>query len=304
MSERKKIQIRGGFSDRMKIQPLNTEIQLTEFDYRTRTAIANLVVGWYEMPESQSHATAICTSIVQNVFNEFLSEEIKDKIQYNQEAFVNTYFYEPIMDGTYDDVLSYLEYIIKLLKVFHHQDYEESKQFGDYLKKEFDFEQSLNELFQREYVGYRMVEGVVVPISNEIELSEIRETLDIEHEGCKAHIKKALVFLSDRDNPDYKNSIKESISSVESICQKLVGDEKASLGKALKKLKSNGIHIHKSMEEAFSKLYGYASDEGGIRHAEGMFESDVSFEEAKFMLVACSAFVNYLTGEAAKNERK
>lgn len=54
------------------------------------------------------------------------------------------------------------------------------------------------------------------------------------------------------------------------------------------------------MESAFSKLYGYTSDEGGIRHAEGLFVREVSFDEAKFMLVSCSAFVNYLIAEYSK----
>ena len=52
------------------------------------------------------------------------------------------------------------------------------------------------------------------------------------------------------------------------------------------------------------KLYGYASDKGGIRHAEGLFESDVTFEEAKFMLVSCSAFINYLIAEFGKEHNE
>ena len=40
----------------------------------------------------------------------------------------------------------------------------------------------------------------------------------------------------------------------------------ATLGAAIKKLKDNGVHIHGAMERAFLALYGYASDENGIRH--------------------------------------
>ncbi len=40
------------------------------------------------------------------------------------------------------------------------------------------------------------------------------------------------------------------------------------------------------------KLYGYSSDEDGIRHAI-LEEKEIGFDEAKFMLVACSGFVNY-----------
>ena len=38
--------------------------------------------------------------------------------------------------------------------------------------------------------------------------------------------------------------------------------------------------------------------EPGIRHAEGLTDPNVGREEAQFMLVACSAFVNYLTEKA------
>jgi len=46
-------------------------------------------------------------------------------------------------------------------------------------------------------------------------------------------------------------------------------------------------------------MYGYTSDEDGIRHAM-LEEPDVGFEDAKFMLVACSAFINYLKVKADK----
>jgi hypothetical protein len=40
-------------------------------------------------------------------------------------------------------------------------------------------------------------------------------------------------------------------------------------------------------------LYGYTSDEGGVRRA--ILESKtVGFTEAKFMLVTCPAFVNFV----------
>ena len=120
------------------------------------------------------------------------------------------------------------------------------------------------------------------------------------YDGCREHIKKAVSFLANREHKDYKNCIKESISAVETICQIIIGSNTATLNKAIQKLKNKGIKIHPVLETAFTKLYAYTSDEGGIRHAEGLFVSEVSFEEAKFMLVSCSAFVNYLIAEYGK----
>lgn len=43
-------------------------------------------------------------------------------------------------------------------------------------------------------------------------------------------------------------------------------------------------------------MYGYASDANGIRHALSE-ESTISVADAKFMLVICSAFINYVLGK-------
>lgn len=67
----------------------------------------------------------------------------------------------------------------------------------------------------------------------------------------------------------------------------------ATLGATIKKLKDNGVHIHNAMERAFLALYGYTSDETGIRHG-GIDFQRVPAEDAKYMLVSCSAFVSYL----------
>lgn len=75
------------------------------------------------------------------------------------------------------------------------------------------------------------------------------------------------------------------------MCQILTKNSKATLGDALKSLKDK---IHPAMKGAFEKLYGYTSDANGIRHANGLGEGDSTFEEAKYMLISCSAFVNYL----------
>ena len=116
--------------------------------------------------------------------------------------------------------------------------------------------------------------------------------MDSIFDSVNNHFEKALSFYSDRKNPDYKNSIKESISAVESMCCIICG-KKVELGKALGKLEKNGIYIHGAMKNGFQALYGYASDESGIRHG-GIEDKEVTEEDAKFMLVTCSAFVNYL----------
>ncbi len=73
------------------------------------------------------------------------------------------------------------------------------------------------------------------------------------------HIQKA-ISLFKKEPSDYANSIKESISAVEALCQIIIEDESATLGKAIKKLKEKGVTIPPTLEEAFNKLYGYTSN--------------------------------------------
>lgn len=150
---------------------------------------------------------------------------------------------------------------------------------------------------------YRILNGLVVPIVNEGELKTIAKTMNLEYESVSKHMHKALELYSDRQKPDYENSVKESISAVEAMCCIITGAEggTATLGNTLKTLKNYGIKIHPAMEGAFIKLYGYTSDSGGIRHGSIEFVN-VPGEDAKYMMVSCAAFVNYLIEKWIKIE--
>jgi hypothetical protein len=152
----------------------------------------------------------------------------------------------------------------------------------------------LNRMLERELSGYRIIDGIVAPVSTTEELATIETAITDENVpgGTRAHLQQALQLLSNREAPDYRNSIKESISAVESICKRITGEEKASLGDALSVMeKSHGLH--KALKDAFSKLYGYTSDGDGIRHAM-LEEPSLEQSDAIYFLVSCSAFVNYL----------
>lgn len=299
MSEIKKVQVRGGFSDRRGIKPLNTKMQLDELDNRTRIGIANLLREWYDDGKFAQYRSDFCERLLKDIYFEFVDDQARCIIKYQNDDFIESYIYLPISENGYDEVLTIVEYITNYFLQWQMSQHQKGIHYYDLI----DYKAEINELFQREYVGYRFIDGEITPISDDIEVAEIEKSLDIEFQGCKSHIRKALGFLSDRENPDYKNSIKESISAVESICQIIAQNSKATLGEALKKLEEHGVKIHEAMKKSFSSLYGYTSDEGGIRHCEGIFESNVTFEEAKFMLVSCSAFVNYLIAEYGKIDK-
>ena len=57
--------------------------------------------------------------------------------------------------------------------------------------------------------------------------------------------------------------------------------------------------IHGALKQGFLSLYGYTSNGDGIRHAM-MDETNLDQEDALYMLVTCSSFVNYLISKANK----
>ncbi len=157
-----------------------------------------------------------------------------------------------------------------------------------------------NTFLQLESAAYRVVGGQIVEIADGTEIEAIETALDHGVKSSRCHLSRALELLADRKQPDYRNSIKESISAVEAICQILSGKSKATLGDGIKVLKAQS-QIHPAFEQAFLKLYGYTSDEGGIRHALTEDSTTPSCADAKFMLVSCASFTNFLLTKAAEN---
>jgi|WetSurMetagenome_2_1015567.scaffolds.fasta_scaffold107148_2 hypothetical protein len=157
-----------------------------------------------------------------------------------------------------------------------------------------DFISDLNSEFKRLNFAYRIIDNIVIEVTSEEEITTIQETLQNKNGTIKMHIDDALKLCSP-SKPDYRNSIKESISAVEVFCK--AKTDKDTLGDALKNLEKSDIIIPQTLKNAFIKLYAYTNDpKVGIRHA--LMNDDTytpKAEEAIFMLVACSAFINYLT---------
>ncbi|MDT8901545.1 AbiJ-NTD4 domain-containing protein [Anaeroselena agilis] len=156
----------------------------------------------------------------------------------------------------------------------------------------------VNKVLQREVAGYRFIEKLITPIIDNSEMVSISDALETPIVAVKTHIHRALELYSDRKNPDYRNSIKESISAVEAVCCLIANKPGADLHEAISKLKEK-VPIHGALEAGFQKIYAYTSDEKGVRH-KLMDEPTVDATDSLFMLCACSSFVNYLIAKAAK----
>lgn len=163
--------------------------------------------------------------------------------------------------------------------------------------------QGFNNSLQRERSGYRFIGKQLVPITNDEETKEIEDALSKAASEPRlsvvgTHLSKSLRLYSDRQAPDYANSIKEAISAVESLAKIITGNSGATLGDAIGKVGTK-IGIHRALVDGIKKIYGYTSDEAGIRHGAAT-GATTDFEDARFMVLFCSSLINYLLVKSEK----
>lgn len=97
------------------------------------------------------------------------------------------------------------------------------------------FTKACNAVLERELSAYRFVNGFITQVTEQQEIEAIEDALEKAEAPVRLHLRRALELLADKSTPDYRNSIKESISAVESLVASKVG-ESGTLGQLIKKL--------------------------------------------------------------------
>ena len=277
------------FSQRKGLKPVQSIIQVDSMDTALRNSLWNAlsIIYWQQLKDCgfinlayNQNMDILLKKIWLNYFK-YPIDTLSDRwpSTHNQ---IKKYFFECQWYEVYD----FIEYIANESAIY--ADIAEIKEFINFC----------NVILEREVSAYRFVDLKITQITSETEIAEIEEALEQENylKPVATHLEQALNLLADRKLPDYKNSIKESISAVEAICQLIAGKDKITLGQALGEIEKK-VRLHPALKKAFISLYGYTSDAEGIRHAL-LEESNLKFEDAKFILVSCSAFVNYLKSKA------
>lgn len=277
------IHLKGGFSERKGFKHFSEIVQVNSLNERTRNKIYTATKDVFELINNYSKA--------QNYVIEYIYEELFSLTQrdiprvYMSTTYSNRNVFEQIyaviIEENYSDVLTFIEGIIKCFAIIDGSNASRLNLKNKYIE-------TITYIFHSENVNYRIVDDKITDIVDKEQINSLEETLNNPYKVVSEHYSKAIEQLY--SVKDYSNSIKESISTVEAMCQ-IINGSKETLGKALNNLK---VEIHPALKSAYSSIYGYTSDENGTRHANGIGEKNATFEEAKYMLVSCSAFVNYL----------
>ena len=278
-----KVSLRGGFSDRNLIKEISKEIQYNSLNQRTRIKISNEISKYAHFICERVYDIKKLSEISMVILDKLYSQKINHFECYYLENVV-THVCNTILKDDYDDALTAVEFVST---IFHLA----LRNYG--ITYDSQIYEKINDIFKDEFVGYRFVDEKIVQITNETEIAAIEEALSQKNDKVKEFLQKAINFISISGGKDYANSIKESITAVEALCKLIVGNDSGTLGGALKIIEKKKS-IHPAFKEALLKLYGFTSDESGIRHGGNVVKTDLGFEDAKFILVTCSAFINYM----------
>jgi len=273
------------FSQRKGLKPVKTIIQVDSMDDDLRNGLWNAVTifFWGQVGGRWIHHYEEVFILLRKIWSDYFKKPLDTLDDYWEHTYkrIREYFFSAEWYEVYD----FIEFIANNYP-------------NNYIND--NFMEYCNYVLVKELSAYRFVGGKITQITSEEEILEIDKALETSKplKAVNTHLKRALDLLADRKSPDYRNSVKESISAVEAVCNLFTNKKKATLGQALKEIESK-VRLHPALKSAFNSLYGYTSDAEGIRHAL-LDESNLSFEDAKFMLVSCSAFINYLISKASK----
>ncbi len=202
-----------------------------------------------------------------------------------------------------DDFLNHAASITKHLgTIFSKGDYIKVLGFLQFVLRErnrpYRFPEEIDWALRDGRAAYRVLGGrTIVPISSEAELATLQRAFaDLstsEFRGARSRLHSAGSHLT---AGDYSASVRESIHSVELVARTLAPLGK--LSEALAKLEKTA-GIHGGLKSGFGSIYGYTSDEKGIRHPLlDDPQANVDEADALFMIGACAAFVSYMIRKA------
>lgn len=283
------------FSQRQGYKPIRSLIQKESADEGLRNALWNaLMLCYLDKVEKWLTSTDYSTlKLISSVWINHYGNRI-DELNEQSEVFLRK-LKSDFITSDWFEMYDILEFFPN-----NYEAYDGDKSDN---KVNSDFVNLCNEVLEEHLSAYRFVDKLIVEITSEAEISTIEDALLInsKYETVTIHLRRSLELLSDRNNPDYRNSIKESISAIEAISCIIMNNPKATLGQALKEMEIN-FKLHPALKSTFSSLYGYTSDADGIRHSL-LEESTLKQEDARFMLVTCSAFVNYLIVKTSEEKK-
>jgi len=262
------------FSERYGYRKVNNSLVWEEVPMQVRIRIWNALTNIFGMFKKDTSDFLI------KIFDKFLREDISGFLKMPiytlilQDRLLES-LKQKFFDFEWDIFFDFIEFLCEY--------YPDKKVIDRYIP-------SLNSVLEEEKLAYRIIDGVVTPLTDKEEIKEVEKALNPPDKFApvREHMRKALKLFSDKREADYQNSIKECMSALDSLTSVIKG-KKTTFPNFVRNL-----DVHKALKDGFLKLYAWSSDAEGIRHGITGEELKPLMAEARYILVTVSAFVNYV----------
>ena len=269
------------FSERLGLRGLRDTLQINDLDDVTRNRISNLlrtIVGTYHTGS---------TYLIRSDVRSWIDRVLKESVSSYDARTISTTIEKAVQQEEWYTVLDTVEHFVT----------SRSNGMPEATKLNSDLLQAAwNRLFEEEGVGYRFYDGEISPILERDQADAIYGASKDSNvsSGARHHIRTALDLLRPGEGGavDAARVVREAISACEAQARFTLGDDRITLGQATKKIAANK-NSHSAFVDGISKLYGWTSDEAGIRHASDGTPVSLNTSDAIFFLTIASAFVTW-----------
>jgi len=275
------------FSQRYRYEPLPAPMQLEQLSDDLRRRIWSVLYDWLVGARSPAMYGYFFSGTEDRFIQRVLSEHRRkpeDEIDTDYEQVLRD-FKSTVLQGRFNIVLDLLEIIIN------------ERNFG------VRFAGEVKDVFELCGAPYWLdishKPHHFHPRTSQDQGQATQQAVQTLHEnhmdGATTHLRQAVEHVN---AGQYADSISDSIHAVASVARKIDPKANRKLSSALDSLERAGVLKHRALKRALSQLYGYASNEQGIRHElVDQSAADVGLDEAMFMYGACASFAAYLASK-------
>ncbi len=272
------------FSQRVGEEELNTELQVRGADKPLRVALWNVSYR-YLVDRVDSGSPEVRDDLLQDIWEYFFKRAL-------------------------DEIPPYLELLARMKAWLMECDWHRMYDFVEFLwsilppTSANSFASLCNKALESERSAYRFVRDRIMPITDAMEIRELTDAVErtgaVGLEVAQELLARALDNLALRETPDYDRAVLESVYAVRIVAKGMAGDEHASVADAFGALDPEGI-LPERLGFAATALFGENAKGEEATHLFDEGEADVTLAEARFMILAASATINYLLSLAGND---
>lgn len=227
---------------------------------------------------------------------QYINEEIH-RLARDLNAYQNDELTSVIYNLSWDKVFQLMERIFSNLLIAKESYSMDEPDIPIEIVKEY-YKKEINNLLLEENIDFYFDNGIFLRKGYLKTQQSIRNTMVVLSDplllDAKKHYLKSLKYFRSIENPDYENTIKESVCSLESALLALgvKGIEK-NFENALRAISGNQDRkIPAPIVESIIKIFGYRNCGNGVAHGNSAGVK-VSEKEAELMLSLCGDYVTY-----------